>query len=111
MSKHFTNKAEVQHKTSLSHLLDPRRPKSPGELRFIYHGYFRVGIAATLLTYFLYCNPEYSYTYTAVRERYGWDKQEPSFPQYFKIQVGGKGDGFLPLPTADRRPGEGEGEG
>lgn len=100
MSSHFTSKAEIERKTSLSHLLDPRRPRSPAEQRFVNHAYCRAALVLGMLCYFVYCNPEYSYTYTALRRRYGWDKGDPLFPQYFKFAVGGKDDGRLPLPKS-----------
>jgi hypothetical protein len=86
MSKHFTQKEEIERTTRFSYLVSPTRPMSAGEARFRYHGYFRAAVMMGLLFYFIYCNPEYSYTYTALRSELGWDKEKPMFPQYLKRQ-------------------------
>ncbi|KAK7196996.1 hypothetical protein NESM_000643100 [Novymonas esmeraldas] len=85
MSKHFAARAETERTTGLAHLLSPTRPRSPGELRFRRHGLARGAFVLTALVYFVYCNPEYSYTYTALRQRCGWDGSEPLLPQFLKV--------------------------
>lgn len=86
MSSHFTGKEEVERTTRLSYLFSPVRPRSPGERRFRYHGYIRGTGMIALLLYFVYCNPEQSFTYTALRKRWGWEDTPPIFPQYLKMQ-------------------------
>ncbi|KPA77491.1 hypothetical protein ABB37_06882 [Leptomonas pyrrhocoris] len=94
MSRHFIKTEEMERTTRLSYLLSPSRPMSPGEARFRYHGYFRGAAVVGFLLYFVYCNPEYSYTYTALRAQVGWDKEPPMFPQYLKV---------VPSPSAPPR--------
>ncbi|CBZ24173.1 conserved hypothetical protein [Leishmania mexicana MHOM/GT/2001/U1103] len=86
MSKHFAGRKDAERTTGLTYLLSPSRVQSPGELRFRRHGYVRCGFAIGMVLYFVYCNPEYSYTYTALRQRCGWDMTEPIFPQYLTLQ-------------------------
>ncbi|KAG5510523.1 hypothetical protein JKF63_06820 [Porcisia hertigi] len=86
MSKHFSGRREVERTTGLAYLLSPTRPQSPGEQRFRRHGYARGCALIGMVLYFVYSNPEYSYTYTALRQFLGWDNAEPMFPQYLKLQ-------------------------
>ncbi|CAC9453273.1 conserved hypothetical protein [Leishmania infantum JPCM5] len=86
MSKHFAGRKDAERTTGLAYLLSPSRVQSPGELRFRRHGYVRCGFVIGMLLYFVYCNPEYSYTYTALRQRCGWDMKESMFPQYLTLQ-------------------------
>ncbi|KPI86286.1 hypothetical protein ABL78_4633 [Leptomonas seymouri] len=86
MSKHFTKVEKVERTTRLSHLLSPYRPMTPGEARFRRHGHVRGAVVVGLLLYFIYCNPEYSYTYTALRTLWGWDKEPPLLPKYLKME-------------------------
>lgn len=102
MSKHFTRKEEVERTTRLSYLFSPLRPLTPGEVRFRYHGYVRGAFVMSLLLYFVYCNPEYSYTYSALRTRYGWDKDPPMLPQYLKIQSPVTPDSQPPSPPQQK---------
>lgn len=83
---HFADPDKAQRTSTWRYLLSPNRPPTPGELRFRRHGYFRVTVYGMLLLYFLYCNPEYSYTFSAIRKHYGWDQQEPRYPQLLKIE-------------------------
>ncbi|KAG5484554.1 hypothetical protein CUR178_07145 [Leishmania enriettii] len=86
MSRHFTGRKDAERATGLAYLLSPTRIPSPGEVRFRRHGYVRAGCVIGALLYFVYCNPEYSYAYTALRQRCGWDMTESRFPQYLKVQ-------------------------
>lgn len=97
MSNHFTKKDEIERTTRFSYLFSPSRPLTPGELRFRHHGYVRGAVMMGMLLYFVYCNPEYSYSYAALRHRLGWDEEPPMLPQYFKMQSS-------PLPPTSPPP-------
>ncbi|KAG5485452.1 hypothetical protein LSCM1_07536 [Leishmania martiniquensis] len=86
MSRHFTGRAEAERTTGLAYLLSPTRTVSPGELRFRRHAYARGACMIVMVLYFVYCNPEYSYVYTALRQRCGWDMEKSMFPQYLKLE-------------------------
>ncbi|AIN95934.1 hypothetical protein LPMP_090180 [Leishmania panamensis] len=86
MSKHFAGRSDAERTTGLAYLLSPTRFQSPGEVRFRRHGYVRGCFVMSMLLYFVYCNPECSHTYAALRQRCGWDTTEPMFPQYLKLQ-------------------------
>ncbi|CAD2220533.1 hypothetical protein AGDE_10920 [Angomonas deanei] len=85
MSSHFNNVKTAEKRLSLSYLLSKERPLTPGEIRFRNHGYFRGAVLLFMVTYFVYCNPDYSWEYTAMREYFGWDKKPPMFPQILKL--------------------------
>lgn len=85
MSKHFAGKTETERKTGLPYLLSPRRPLTPGEARFRVHSGVRAALVLGMALYFVYCNPDYSYTYSALRRRWGWEGTTPIFPQYLAM--------------------------
>ncbi|GET86267.1 hypothetical protein, conserved [Leishmania tarentolae] len=86
MSRHFSERKDAERSTGLLYLLSPSRVPSPGEQRFRWHGHVRCALVIGMGIYFVYCNPEYSYAYTALRQRCGWNTTEPMFPQYLKLQ-------------------------
>ncbi|KAH9586232.1 hypothetical protein LSM04_001623 [Trypanosoma melophagium] len=86
MSKHFTGKEEAVRRTSLSYLLSPSRPRTVGEQKFVRHAIFRATAVIGLLVYFVYCNPEYSYTFSFLRERYGLGEGKPLIPKLLELR-------------------------
>ncbi|EAN95183.1 hypothetical protein, conserved [Trypanosoma cruzi] len=86
MSEHFSGKEEAVRRTSLSHLLSPYRPRSAGEQKFLRHATFRAVALMGFITYFIYCNPEYSYAYSYLQEKYGIGTGRPSIPKLLKLE-------------------------
>ncbi|CBH18245.1 hypothetical proten, conserved [Trypanosoma brucei gambiense DAL972] len=86
MSSHFSGREEAVHRSSLSYLLSPNRPRSAGEQRFIRHAVFRATAFIGFIFYFIYCNPEYSYTYSYLQKEYGLGLGEPWLPKLLKLQ-------------------------
>lgn len=86
MSSHFHGNQQWEKALSLSYYLTRNRPISSTEATFRRHGYFRAAILLSVLTYFIYCNPSYSYTYSYLRQRYGWDEGEPILPKLLTLK-------------------------
>ncbi|ESL06108.1 hypothetical protein TRSC58_06223 [Trypanosoma rangeli SC58] len=87
MSEHFSGKEEAVRRTSLSYLLSPYRPRSVGEQKFLRHAIFRAAALMGFLLYFIYCNPEYSYTYSYLQEKYaGGGGDKPLIPKLLKLK-------------------------
>ncbi|PBJ80500.1 hypothetical protein BCY84_01314 [Trypanosoma cruzi cruzi] len=86
MSEHFSGKEEAVRRTSLSHLLSPYRPRSAGEQKFLRHATFRAVALMGFITYFIYCNPEYSYVYSYLQGKYGIGTGRPLIPKLLKLE-------------------------
>ncbi|CCW62217.1 unnamed protein product [Phytomonas sp. EM1] len=86
MVGHFSNRGDAEKRLSLRYILSANRPLSPAEQRFRAHGYARAALLLTMMVYFIYCNPEYSYTYSRMRKKFGWDQGDSIFPKYLEIQ-------------------------
>lgn len=60
--------------------------------QFIRHAYFRSFLLLVSCVYFVYCNPEYSYSYTALRRRMDWKPEDPPLiPQLWKMEGRSRG--------------------
>eukprot|EP00796_Vickermania_ingenoplastis_P000639 gene639-356_t len=101
MSSHFRAPNETEKKFSWAYFLSPTRERSAMEQRFWKHAYFRSVVFLTGCLYFVYCNPEYSHTYSWIRRRMGWGPDDPPLlPQIWKIQI-------LGVPSPSPEGGEG----
>lgn len=86
-SNHFRSTKEIEQATSWRHFFSPNRKRSAIEVKFIRHAYFRSIIFLSACLYFVYCNPEFSHTYSYFRGWMGWTRDDPPLlPQIWKVE-------------------------
>lgn len=88
MSSHFSSAANIEKKTSLKHFFSFDREHGAAEKRFWKHGCLRGVVFLVGCMYFVYCNPEYSHTYSYFRRKMNWYPDDPPLlPQLLKVDV------------------------
>nr|CCC53830.1 conserved hypothetical protein [Trypanosoma vivax Y486] len=86
MSSHFSGGKDGVYRTSLAYFLSPNRPRSVCEQRFLRHAKFRAVALVGFIAYFVYCNPEYSYTYSYLQKEYGIGTGKQLLPKLLELQ-------------------------